>query len=562
MTQNSIGIIGLSALAGHLADRGVKVHTGEKVREAAREVNKAAEAAEKAAETAEDGLTILVADHKESAVGMIPWLRKMTAKHRVIFVRTPLPDGGHRFEMSIPGDRLEVPFDSAKLAGLTGMTFPDFAVAANGAIASQAPDAGEDDDGMDFFAELAQDEATPDQEETESWGSPAPVSQPASAPAESDAEEWGSPAPAARPAPVAVESDTEDWGSPAPVSPPAPVAFEDPIFETEDDEDDDWGGIPSVPAARPSRPVQATPSPVQAAPSFISEDSPSAFSQKKPGDVLFTWAAKGGVGKTSIAMMLAQRAAEKGKKVVLVDGNRGQGDVRKYLRLNTAGLPTAYDVASGARPDSAILHPKILRSNRPDTVDDIDFALVQAPSQGLANASVVNTDVYRQILDACREVAELVVIDTQIAEEDDTTKLHSELWVPAMASYAWNLAIADTSPPGVTNLKERITDHEKDGVPTSRTMSVINNASQTLDYNESKLGEYLGAKSNFVGFVKREASIEAALTLGNIPTTDPAIVRELDSILYRVTGDKLFAPAERTVVEQPVKKGLLGWLRR
>lgn len=539
MTQNSVGIIGLSALADHLADRGIKVHTGEKVRDAARAVNEAA--------SADATFHILVADHKESATVLLPWLRKMMKSHKVVFVRTPLPAGGHRLDMSVPGDRLEVPFTSDELGRLADLNLPTFSVSANGAISTetQAETFIDDEDGVDFFDE------------------PEPV-----AAAETEDDSWGQPVSVTKQdKPVAAQADDEDdWGTPAPVQrevqQPEPVIFEDPVFEddkAEDEaEDDSWGGIPSVPPARPARPEPAA----AVAPSFIDERSPEAFSQKKPGDVLFTWAAKGGVGKTSIAMMLAQRAAEKGKKVVLVDGNRGQGDVRKYLRLNTAGLPTAYDVASGAKPASAILHPKILRSNRPDTVDDIDFALVQAPSQGLANASVVNTDVYRQILAACREVAELVVIDTQIAEEDDTTKLHSELWVPAMASYAWNLAIADTSPPGVTNLKERITDHEKDGVPSTRTMSVINNASQTLDYNEQKLGDYLGEKSNFVGFVKREASIESSLTMGNIPTTDPAITHELDAILYRVTGDMLFAPAERTEAEKPVKKGLLGWFRR
>jgi hypothetical protein len=54
-----------------------------------------------------------------------------------------------------------------------------------------------------------------------------------------------------------------------------------------------------------------------------------------------------GQAKTSSAIFLAQRAAEiGGLKVVLVDMNRGQGDIRKFLRL--IGAPPALGVRSRA----------------------------------------------------------------------------------------------------------------------------------------------------------------------------------------------------------------------
>ena len=80
---------------------------------------------------------------------------------------------------------------------------------------------------------------------------------------------------------------------------------------------------------------------------------PAPRPQPRPGhrvndrraDVLFVFSGKGGVGKTSVALGLAERAGQH-LRVVLVDANRGQGDIRTYLRL---GRSTPADRLGGRR---------------------------------------------------------------------------------------------------------------------------------------------------------------------------------------------------------------------
>lgn len=50
--------------------------------------------------------------------------------------------------------------------------------------------------------------------------------------------------------------------------------------------------------------------------------------------VITVFSGKGGVGKSSSSIQIATTAAAAGKRVILVDGNRGQGDISKYLALS------------------------------------------------------------------------------------------------------------------------------------------------------------------------------------------------------------------------------------
>src|SRR5699024_10910813 len=128
---------------------------------------------------------------------------------------------------------------------------------------------------------------------------------------------------------------------------------------------------------------------------------------------------KGGVGKSSTAVNMAQYAAETGPdgyRVVVVDANRGQGDLIKRLRLSRLRIPTVYDAALSKDPSRALNRPDIFAPHRAQW-GEISFALAPAPPFDLGDPGVVSAKVYADVIDYARTQADLVVVDTQIQEE-------------------------------------------------------------------------------------------------------------------------------------------------
>ncbi len=76
------------------------------------------------------------------------------------------------------------------------------------------------------------------------------------------------------------------------------------------------------------------------------------------GQVAITLSGSGGVGKSTFSLALASRAAERGQRVVLVDGNLGQGDLATFLRATGSGLPTMFDaLVDGRNLEAGIITP-------------------------------------------------------------------------------------------------------------------------------------------------------------------------------------------------------------
>ncbi|EQD50517.1 hypothetical protein B1A_13417, partial [mine drainage metagenome] len=103
--------------------------------------------------------------------------------------------------------------------------------------------------------------------------------------------------------------------------------------------------------SRPPEPVTLTvPAPprrVDIPESLFTQARPSAPTNERRGKVVAVFAGKGGVGKSTSMLSLAERAATvvPGLRVITIDANRGQGDLRTFLKLDDAGLPSIYDAA-------------------------------------------------------------------------------------------------------------------------------------------------------------------------------------------------------------------------
>jgi Mrp family chromosome partitioning ATPase len=107
--------------------------------------------------------------------------------------------------------------------------------------------------------------------------------------------------------------------------------------------------------------------------------------------VLIVFAGKGGVGKSTTALSLAERAAIMipNFRVVVVDMNRGQGDLRTFLKLTESRLPSVYDAAISRDIevyDDIIVTPKRLSVHRKGRAD-LHFGIVLAPTRDQVDPS-------------------------------------------------------------------------------------------------------------------------------------------------------------------------------
>ena len=452
---------------------------------------------------------------------------------------------------------------------------------------AQAASTGEPET-EEFTSPLPQPEPEPQQQqEEEAFTAPAPAPQPDFGVDDDDDEEefdFGDeqvtapeppPAPAAQPAPAPqpeVAAQPEPEPAPAAPAPPAPAAAP----EQQDEQD----LAPQQPAVFVPEPEPApSPEPVVApahqpathttglddlddilAQSAAQHAAPTDVSRN--GVVIVSMSAKGGTGKSSCALNLAQYAAlngPEGMRVSVVDANRGQGDLRTYLRIPNAPIPTVYDAVRTGDASVTLSAPDVLAQYRDDQWGRLAFALLPAPPPDLANPEVVTAKVYADAIDYARSVSDLVVIDTQIHEAYDTSQLWDRVIIPLLSSGGWGLAITDTSPPGVRNLVERLGALEAAGVPKDRTLIALNKVGERDVEAAELLSQRLAGIGRYVGTVALDPRIETEMKVGRLPYDNEHLAPMLATALHVVTGLSQFNP-EHLHTEEP--RGIARLLRR
>ncbi|WP_159604629.1 ParA family protein [Agromyces humi] len=281
----------------------------------------------------------------------------------------------------------------------------------------------------------------------------------------------------------------------------------------------------------------------------------------KCGALVFAWAYKGGVNKTSIAMQLAHRGASKGLRVVLVDMNRGQGGIRTMLRIaDDAPIRSAYDASVSGDPADAILMPDELASStvRASTLEPIDFAVVLAPPRSEADINGASWAVYRQIIEHARSVADLVIVDTQTVEATDNSGLIDNVMVPLMIDDAWGVAITEFAKESVDNLIAALQMYAERGLKRDRQLLAVTRVQNFDQASAAGVDRKFGAFARFAGTTAISVHVKDQLDRGRIVSDDPAVRPLLDTVLLRVTGNTDFE--ERA--NRPKRRGLFGGGRR
>lgn len=283
-----------------------------------------------------------------------------------------------------------------------------------------------------------------------------------------------------------------------------------------------------------------TPANEQPAPSLMEEIfEPAATSTRRlSSTTIFSISGKGGVGKTTTAITLAERASSRGIKTTLIDANRGQSDVGRFLRLPLERTPTIYDAVAHSS-SHALLTPDFINSARPHMLPDITYSVILGPPRHYSSPDIVTSEVYADAIAYAETVSELVVVDTQIMESTDTSGIFDYVTIPMLQHGAWALGVSGLSPVSIDNLRSILTTlHMTYGIERERLLAFVNAAPEkgAAHASMARIPEFAQTFSTFLGHVSRHDELMNAFNSGITGDLPDELISILDDVLSRTLG--------------------------
>ncbi len=523
--STTVGLVEADELRGPLARAGLSIVTGEDFRAAAAAVREHLETVGE--------IPVIVSD--VGRPGMKPWVIRLAAEHAVVVLHR---EHGTGFAPE-RAESVHVPTVLStvlKAAGIDGDGVDDVAVGPEAQTfhaAQPTPDAP----------------AWPTTDDTPDAGSQRP------------ARTESSPAEAAPP-------ELDPWETDTATAPPVNVAehgVDDTLVDdpwADEAPGDDWVSPRRRSAVQQPGPTSTTrhaatrsPTPPHHQPTHrrpeaqepaAAEDLFGGSGIKSGGECVVCWAGRGGAGKSTVAITVAQIAAARGLRVVLFDGNIGQGDLRTYLRLGERAIPTIYDIARHGDLRGGALDPDMMAELRGSRLDKLGFLFVAAPSPGLLADGSVTPDVYLRAVEQARQMADLVVVDTQTIEGLDPFGMVDGFVKPLLGGGAWGLGIGNITAPGINNLYWRLRAFADAGVPRQRMLAMLNMAPHNDPWDEQRTEQLLEQLSTYVGVAPFDDQVRRKSNAGLTSAASSTFTPVVTKILYQVTSDRRFSPPPRT----------------
>lgn len=362
------------------------------------------------------------------------------------------------------------------------------------------------------------------------------------------------PEPEPEPEPVAL---TEAIPEPKLVEQPKPVIEAEPVALTEAEPVIAPKPKP-LPATMSNRIEPETDRPAIEFPSLRETDSNLSFnfsdSSTRKGSLLFTIAAKGGVLKTSTSIALAQRAGLAGLRTMLIDGNRGQGDIKRILRLK--GSKSIYDYAQGSDLKDAVYYSDEMIEMRGSILEKPAFTFLPAPPDGLTDPNIVSSRIYKKAISEARMLADIVIVDTQTADDTDTSDLFESVYLPFLSHDAWALLLSEVSVQSLNNITSRFENFRLSPTRTLFALTQVADKEKPLLDNLSRQLSIMGTP---VGVIEYSELARAGQRAGALLETQEEYDEVLANTLTYITGNPIFekkeaSPAGRRFLPRFFKK--------
>lgn len=261
----------------------------------------------------------------------------------------------------------------------------------------------------------------------------------------------------------------------------------------------------------------------------------------KRGHVIAVACAKGGVGKSSMAVTLSVHAARmlqsagRTGDVALVDLNFQQADIARYLNIT---VPNVLDLLRAPGP----LSPDTIRRQLARIPEADLYALLGPPDATSADPALVNANLYRRLFEVLRRSFDYVIVDTPVAEVYHTT--FTDLILPEA-----DAIIVPVEPNRVTLESARswlqaitLPRHSRSGGADPEKVSlVLNRARADVECGPDEVMDLIPGW-RFVGMIPDDPEWQQAANTGRLGSMRPGpdLESTLGLILASVTGDDAF----------------------